>query len=75
VSAKCGASSPRPTGSRATTRADHAKRWLDAIGPERIVWGSDWPRHGLRGPAHLPRNPPNARRVGRAGSRAPRALG
>jgi len=28
---------------------DHAKRWLDAVGPERIVWGSDWPGTGFEG--------------------------
>ena len=26
---------------------DHAKRWLDAVGPARLVWGSDWPCTGF----------------------------
>jgi predicted TIM-barrel fold metal-dependent hydrolase len=26
---------------------EHAKRWLEAIGPERIVWASDWPWTGF----------------------------
>jgi predicted TIM-barrel fold metal-dependent hydrolase len=26
---------------------DHAARWLDAIGPSRVVWGSDWPFTGF----------------------------
>jgi predicted TIM-barrel fold metal-dependent hydrolase len=28
---------------------EHAARWLDAIGPSRIVWGSDWPCTGFEG--------------------------
>jgi predicted TIM-barrel fold metal-dependent hydrolase len=26
---------------------DHAARWLDAVGPSRLVWGSDWPWTGF----------------------------
>jgi predicted TIM-barrel fold metal-dependent hydrolase len=26
---------------------EHAARWLDAIGPSRIIWGSDWPWTGF----------------------------
>ena len=28
---------------------DHAARWLQAVGPSRIVWGSDWPWTGFEG--------------------------
>jgi predicted TIM-barrel fold metal-dependent hydrolase len=28
---------------------DHAKRWHDAVGPSRLVWGSDWPWMGFEG--------------------------
>ena len=27
----------------------HAALWLDAVGPSRIVWGSDWPWTGFEG--------------------------
>jgi predicted TIM-barrel fold metal-dependent hydrolase len=26
---------------------EHAKRWHDAVGPSRLVWGSDWPWTGF----------------------------
>lgn len=26
-----------------------AQRWLDAVGPDRVVWGSDWPWTGYEG--------------------------
>jgi predicted TIM-barrel fold metal-dependent hydrolase len=26
---------------------DHAARWLDSVGPSRVVWGSDWPWTGF----------------------------
>ena len=26
---------------------EHAKRWHDAVGPSRLVWGSDWPWMGF----------------------------
>ena len=29
----------------------HASRWLDTIGPSRIVWGSDWPWTGFEATA------------------------
>jgi len=28
---------------------DHAARWLQAVGPSRIVWGGDWPWTGFEG--------------------------
>ncbi len=28
---------------------EHAARWLEAVGPSRIVWGSDWPCTGFEG--------------------------
>ena len=28
---------------------EHAARWLDAVGPSRVVWGSDWPGTGFEG--------------------------
>ena len=30
---------------------EHAARWLQAVGPSRIVWGSDWPWTGFEGDA------------------------
>jgi len=28
---------------------EHARRWHDAVGPSRLVWGSDWPWTGFEG--------------------------
>jgi predicted TIM-barrel fold metal-dependent hydrolase len=28
---------------------EHAARWLEAVGPSRILWGSDWPFTGFEG--------------------------
>ena len=28
---------------------EHAARWLQAVGPSRILWGSDWPWTGFEG--------------------------
>lgn len=33
---------------------EHAKRWHDAVGPSRIVWGSDWPWTGFEGDLEYP---------------------
>ena len=30
---------------------EHAARWLEVVGPSRIVWGSDWPFVGFEGDA------------------------
>ena len=33
---------------------EHAKRWLDAIGPSHVVWGSDWPWTGFEQDGNYP---------------------